>query len=37
MAASSTGRKLVDRLRAEQLGEAVLTFTEEHVKRVGPS
>jgi len=31
MAASSTGRKLVDRLRAEQLGEAVLTFSDAHV------
>lgn len=31
MAASSTGRKLVDRLRAEQLGEAVLVFADIHV------
>ncbi|HEX2525532.1 MAG TPA: RlmE family RNA methyltransferase [Geminicoccus sp.] len=35
MAASSTGRKLVDRLRAEQLGEAVLTFAEAHVGQGG--
>jgi 23S rRNA (uridine2552-2'-O)-methyltransferase len=35
MAASSTGRKLVDRLRAEQLGEAVLTFAETHVATGG--
>lgn len=31
MAASSTGTKLVDRLRAEQLGEAVLSFADTHV------
>ena len=35
MAASSTGRKLVDRLRAEQLGEAVLAFAELHVRAGG--
>ena len=35
MAASSTGRRLVDRLRAEQLGEAVLSFAEAHVRTGG--
>jgi 23S rRNA (uridine2552-2'-O)-methyltransferase len=35
MAASSTGRKLVDRLRAEQLGEAVLVFADAHLGEGG--
>jgi 23S rRNA (uridine2552-2'-O)-methyltransferase len=35
MAASSTGRRLVDRLRAEQLGEAVLEFCETHLAEGG--
>jgi 23S rRNA (uridine2552-2'-O)-methyltransferase len=35
MAASSTGRRLVDRLRAEQLGEAVLEFCEAHLNEGG--
>ncbi|MEO1017552.1 MAG: RlmE family RNA methyltransferase [Pseudomonadota bacterium] len=34
MAASSTGQRAVDRLRAEALGEAVLEFAEQHL-RVG--
>lgn len=35
MAASATGRKLVDRLRAEQLGEATLAFAEQHLEPGG--
>ncbi|WP_159716251.1 RlmE family RNA methyltransferase [Geminicoccus flavidas] len=35
MAASSTGRRLVDRLRAEQLGEAVLEFCAAHLNEGG--
>jgi len=35
MAASSTGRRLVDRLRAEQLGDAVLEFAETRLVEGG--
>ena len=35
MAADATGRKIVDRLKAEALGEAVLDFARQHVRPGG--